>query len=164
MSSRSLALGAMLFTLSGCSASAQFHSKTGRAYRPVTAQAVQCDEPEARLVASAGADVIGTISAKGLHVRASDEDLVEKAAAVAAAKGGTHVVLTDKGVEQFTVHSPAQKTKQCVRDDNEVQCQTTYTPASERTYSKPTASFVVLRLRPEDWPRLPSALRPVATQ
>lgn len=162
--SKSIAIGAFALALAvtGCATSAHFHSKTGRAYVSVAAQAVRCDETEARTVAAAGAEVIGTISAKALAVTANDEDVADKAAVVAAKNGGTHIVLTDKGVEYFTVMTPGQTSTQCVRNGGELQCESTSTEATASTYAKPTAKFVVLRLAPEAWSRLPESLRPIA--
>lgn len=72
----------------------------------------------------------------------------------------TSSTVRQKGVELFTVTNPAQKTTQCVPHGNEVDCVTTYTPQTQTTYTKPTASFVVLRVRPEQWAQLPPSLRP----
>ena len=146
--------------LTGCSASARFHSKTGRNYGPLTTTAVRCEEKEAQLVSQAGGEVIGTISGKGLTVNADQNDIIEKAQAVAAKKGGTHIVLTEKGEQLFTVYTPAQITTDCVRSPGAVECQTVATPATSTTYAHPTASFIVLRLDPARWATLPSQLRP----
>jgi hypothetical protein len=143
-----------------CAATATFHSKNGQTYAPLTERAVRCDEGEARTVVAAGGEVIGTITAKALSVRGDDDDVADKAAAVAAQSGGTHVVLTDKGVEYFTVTNPGVETKDCKKDGQDVDCQTTYTPATETTYEKPTASFLVFRVPLAGWDKLPETLRP----
>jgi hypothetical protein len=49
-----------------------------------------------------------------------------------------------------------------VKREGEVECQTTYTPETTSTYEKPTAKFVVFRVPPPSWARLPESLRPVA--
>jgi hypothetical protein len=144
----------------GCAASATFHSKTGREFPRVTRQAVRCDEDEAKRVAATGGEVIGTIDARAITVQATDEDLADKAATVAGDNGGTHVVLTDKGIEYFTVYNAAQEHTQCAEAQGTVDCQTTYTPASTSTYEKPTAKFVVFRVPPARWGELPDSLRP----
>lgn len=155
------AVAVSLVALTGCSASARFHSKNGRNYGPLTTTAVRCEENEAQLVSQAGGEVIGTISGKGLNVTSDQNDILEKAQVVAAKKGGTHIVLTEKGEQLFTVINPAQTKTDCVRTPGAIECQTVTTPVTTTTYSHPTASFVVLRLAPQRWASLPSPLRPV---
>lgn len=150
----------LVATLSGC-AGARFHSKTGRAFEPVTRTAVRCDEGEARLVAAAGGEVIGTIAGHAISVNQDHEDIADKAQIVAAKKGGTHVVLTEKGVDFFTYTTPAQSTTDCVAYPRAVECQTVSTPATTTTQSRAKATFVVLRLSPEKWAALPETLRPM---
>jgi hypothetical protein len=155
-----IAIAALFVAAAGCAASASFHSKTGRAFPRVTPQAVKCDENEAKRVAAAGGEVIGTIDARALTVQATDEDLIDKAAVVAGNNGGTHLVLTDKGVEYFTVYNAGQERTQCAQGDGTVDCQTTYTPPTTSTYEKPTAKFVVFRVPQARWAELPDSLRP----
>jgi hypothetical protein len=153
-----------LAIVTACAATATFHSKNGRTYDRITERAVRCDENEAKTVVAAGGEAIGTIDARALSVRAGDDDVADKAAVVAAKSGGTHIVLTDKGVEYFTVTNPGVEQRHCVKDGHDVDCETTYTPATETTYAKPTASFLVLRIPLAGWEKLPDALRPSASR
>ncbi len=159
--SRSLSVLALVgLALGGCSTSVRFHSKTGRTYEELTRTAVHCEENEAQIVSAAGAEVIGSISGKGLTTNADHGDILDKAQIVAARRGGTHVVLTEKGEDFFTVTKPAEVTTDCVRVPGAVECQTVATPATSTTYAKAKASFIVLRLAPERWGTLPPQLRP----
>lgn len=150
--------------LAACAASAQFHSKTGRTYATLTERAVRVDEAEAKAVVAAGGEVIGTISARALSVRADDEDLADKAAEVAGDSGGTHVVLTEKGVEYFTAQTPGRSDAQCAGTDTTVDCTSTYTAPGSTTYEKPTAKFIVFRVPGQNWAQLPQSLRPLAAR
>jgi len=156
-----LALVALSVPLSGCVASAKFYSKTGAEYVPLTHRAVRCDEGEVDAVLAAGGLPIGTISARSLAVIATSDDVVEKALRNAARSGGTHAVLTERGMESFTVTNPGRVEKRCVRDGDVVDCQRTFTPPTQTTYEKPTAKLVVFRVPPERWAALPPTLRPV---
>lgn len=156
-----LALGiALSLALSGCSARATFYSKTGAVYSALVPRAVRCDEGEAQAVVDAGGVAIGTIAAKSLRADTNNDDLWMKAMREAGKRGGTHVVLTEKGVDTFTVSSPAQVLKSCTRDRHSYECEKTYIPPSEETYERPTAKFVVFRVPPEAWGKLPDSLRP----
>jgi hypothetical protein len=146
--------------LSACAATAHFHSRTGADYAPVAIRAIACSEDEARAVTAAGGIPIGTVDAKALAVNATEGDLTDKAAKVAADRGGTHVVLTARGIESFTYAQPGQSETVCQRVEGGRDCQTTYTPPSETTVEKPTAAFVVFRVPPEKWTALPESLRP----
>ncbi|APR76511.1 Hypothetical protein A7982_01858 [Minicystis rosea] len=148
--------------LAGCVASAKFYSKTSAEYAPLVYRAVRCDEGEVNAVLAAGAMPIGTISARSLAVIATNDDLFEKALRTAGKSGGTHVVLTERGLESFTVTNPGTVEKRCVRNGDMIDCQRTFTPPTQTTYEKPTAKFVVLRVPPERWAALPPALRPAA--
>jgi hypothetical protein len=151
----------LVLVLGACAATAQFHSKTGREYAAVAQSAVRCDEQEMPAVMNAGGMIIGTIDAHGMTLQATDGDVADKAAKVAAESGGTHVLLTEKGEEIYTQFNPAQTNTQCQSTDGAVNCQETYTPASTSTYTKPTAKFVVVRVPPENWAKLPETLRPI---
>jgi hypothetical protein len=156
------ALALAITALSACAATATFHSRTGAEYAPVAIRAIACSEDEARSVAAAGGIPIGTVDAKALAVNATENDLTDKAAKVAADRGGTHVVLTARGIEWFTVLHPETTDTVCQHTQNGRECETTYTPASESTVEKPTAAYVVFRVPPEKWAALPELLRPVA--
>ncbi len=156
-----LALPLALFLAgSGCATSARFYSKTGRKFTPVVEQAVVCNEQEADVVARGGGEPIGSIAARGLASGVTEEDVVEKAARVAAASGGTHVVLTERGVETFEFVHPETHERECTRSEDRVDCRTIERPATVTTVEHPTAKFVVLRVPPERWGALPEALRP----
>ena len=144
--------------LAGC-VSATFHSKTGRTYPALTARAVIVDPNEVRGVLAAGGEVIGTISTDGTTNK-SHVDLADKAAKLAAERGGTHVVMTDTGTIDTTTTHPATTTEQCSGDGDDYQCTTVATPETTSTMSRPTAEFQVIRVAPEAWNRLPPALRP----
>lgn len=163
MIGRRIALLAIaLFSLFGCAASAHFYSKTGRSFEAVTKRAVRCEENEVAAVTAAGGEPIGTISAAALSVQATDEDVAEKAYKTAAKNGGTHVLLTEKGIDYFTVTTPGQKEKNCTDNGETVDCKTTYTEPTTSVYEKPTAKFVVFRVPAENWAKLPPQLRPGA--
>jgi hypothetical protein len=147
-------------TLLGCAASAHFYSKNGQVYREVTGQAVRCEENEIHAVIAAGGFPIGVIDARGLSTRANEDDLADKAAKIAAKNGGTHILLTERGIDSFTVTNPEQKQRTCTRNDATVDCTTTYTAATTSIFEKPTAKFVVFVIPPERWPSLPPALQP----
>ena len=155
------ALVALALSSAGCTASASFHSKNGAKYPAIAYRAVICDENEAQLVAQAGGVAIGSIDGKGL-ANASDEDVAEKAASVAAKSGGTHIVLTDKGEETYSYYHPAERERQCVWRDGVQDCTSTWTPPTVTTRTEPTAKFVVLRVPFERWGSLPENLRPVS--
>ena len=157
-----LSLAALGAPLSGCAASAKFYSKTGAEYDALVHRAVRCDEGEVNAVLAAGGMPIGTIATRSLTVLATSDDLFEKALRTAARNGGTHVVLTERGIESFTVTNPGRVEKRCVNDGYAIDCQRTYTPPTQTTYEKPTAKFIVLRVSPERWGALPPSLRPAA--
>ncbi len=152
----------LLLALASCAATATFHSRTGAEYPAVALRAIACTEDEARAVATAGGVPIGTIDAKALAVTATQNDLTDKAAKVAAERGGTHLVLTARGIESFTYTQPGQADTVCQHVEGGKDCQTTYTPPTETTVEKPTAEYVVLRIAPEKWSALPESLRPAA--
>lgn len=140
---------------------AQFHSRTGADYAAVAKQAIIVNEQEAQVVAQAGGEVIGSISAEGMVPNATDDDVTEKAAKVAAKKGGTHIVLTDRGEETFTYVNPATRDRQCQWVDGVEDCRTVYQPQTVSTRTEPTARFVVFRVPAQRWAALPQSLRPV---
>ncbi|MDB4957358.1 MAG: hypothetical protein JWO36_4927 [Myxococcales bacterium] len=149
---------ATLAVASGC-VSAQFHSKTGRTFAPITPRAVVVSEHEAGLVRG---EVIGTITAKGPEFN-DQRDLADEAARVAAANGGTHVIVTKEWAERYRYHHPATSSTDCTGYADGVSCQTRYDPAST-TISKPMprAEFLVIRLAAVLWRRLPPELRPAS--
>jgi hypothetical protein len=149
---------AMLGIASGC-VSAQFHSKTGRTYAPITPRAVIVLGNEA---GSVRGEVIGTITAKG-DSNKDQRDLADEAARVAAENGGTHVLVTQEWAERNHYHHPATSSTDCTGDVDAVSCQTTYEPATSTTgRPMPRAEFVVIRVAAELWGRLPPQLRPTA--
>ncbi|MEO7113485.1 MAG: hypothetical protein ABI183_23805, partial [Polyangiaceae bacterium] len=154
-----VALSALL--VMGCAVSAQFHSRTGADYDAVAKQAIIVNEQEADTIAHAGGEVIGSISAQGMVPNATDDDVAEKSATVAAKKGGTHIVLTDRGEETFTQVNPATRNRQCQWVDGVEDCRTTYQPQTVSTSTEPTARYLVFRVPSQRWAALPAALRPV---
>jgi len=158
----SLALVALPLLVGGCAASAHFYSKTGQEYGAIVKRAVICNESEAEAVARFGGEPIGSISAAGLSINATDDDLAEKAAAVAATRGGTHIVLTERGEDTFSTYHPATREKQCVWSNGIQDCTTTVQSERVTTRSQPTAKFVVLRVPFDRWALLPQSLRPAA--
>ena len=147
--------------LPACAASARFYSRTGRELPQTAVRAIRCTNDEVAVVMRAGGEPIGTIAARAISVEATDEDVDEKASIVAARNGGTHYLLTEKAVESFTVSLPGQTQQQCTQQDQRVECTTTYTEPSARSYDQPTGKFVVFRVPLENWLHLPSTLRPV---
>lgn len=150
----------LALVVSGCAATATFHSKTGASYAQLVPRAVRCDDGEARAALAAGGVVIGTVTAKALSVRATPDDVADKASLVAAEHGGTHFVITERGIDTMTVTHPATTDTQCVETDDASSCQTTSTGPTESTYEKPTASVVVIRVEPPAWTALPAQIRP----
>ena len=149
-----------LISSTGCAATAQFHSKTGREFAPVARQAVVCTEQDVAAVVKAGGVVIGSVSAQAFALTATADDVTDKAARIAADSGGTHVLLTEKGVETYVHYRAAEKTTTCEATAHESKCKETYSPPSESTYTKPTERFVVFRVAPERWAMLADGLRP----
>lgn len=152
-----------LLSLTGCGGGVRFRSKTGRKHDRVAEAAVRCEEPEAQLVIQAGGEVIGTITSKSRGM-ATHEDLAETAQKVAAKSGGTHILLTEKGVDAFTTTHVGQTRTECVHVPGAVDCQTVSTPTTTSTHELAKASFVVFRLSPLKWNELPAALRPVSRE
>ncbi|MEO8876407.1 MAG: hypothetical protein ABI461_12530 [Polyangiaceae bacterium] len=150
-----------VLTTSGCAVSAQFHSRTGADYDAVAKQAIIVNEQEADVVGHAGGEVIGSISAQGMVPNATDDDVAEKSATVAAKKGGTHIVLTNRGAETFTQVNPATRERQCQWADGVEDCRTIYQPQTVSTRTEPTARFVVFRVPAARWAALPQSLRPI---
>lgn len=151
-------------TVTGCAASVHFYSKTGQEFPELTSHAVIIENNEVDAVRSAGGFPIGTESGEGLSVNSTQEDVSAKAALVAGRKGGTHILRTEQGIQELTVTNPGQAQKTCTGGDDRIDCTTTYTPPTSSTYDKPTAKFVVFRVAPENWGKLPQTLRPVAQQ
>jgi hypothetical protein len=148
--------------LAACAAGAQFHSRTGADYPRVAVQALPCQEAQIELLTKAGGVPIGTIDAKAWRVDATDDDLDEKAAKEAADHGGTHIVLTTRGLDTMTYTQPGQTTTDCTHDGHEGECQTTTTDPTTSTVTKPTARYVVFRVPADGWAKLPELLRPAA--
>lgn len=141
----------------GC-VSAQFHSKTGQTFPQLTPRAVIVAPGEAPAVHGM---VIGTITARGPDFK-DQRDLADEAARIAAANGGTHVLVTREWAERYHYYHPATSSTDCAGDDERVSCQTTYQPAGTTTSApNPRAEFVVLRVEAASWARLPAELRPV---
>ena len=153
-------LATITITLAGGCVSAQFHSKTGRTFPQITPRAVIVSPREAGAVHGA---VIGTISARGPDFN-DQHDLADTAARVAAANGGTHVLVTREWATRRRYYHPASSSTDCSSDadGDEVSCQTTYEPANTTVSAPdPHAEFVVLRVDPRYWSSLPADLRPV---
>jgi hypothetical protein len=139
--------------LAGC-ASATFHSATGTTLPPIADRALLADAS----IAQHGQQ-IGTVNAAG-NAAAGDSDLDDKAALVAAASGGTHLVPGDKGVVTSTYTTPASESTTCTDNTDSSTCTTTYTPESESTVSTPYASYSVFRVDSAQWNDLAEPLRP----
>jgi hypothetical protein len=151
-------LAVLAIAMTSACVSAQFHSKTGRVFAQLTPRAVIVAPVEASAVRG---DVIGTITARGPDFK-DQRDLADAAARVAAENGGTHVLVTREWAERYRYYHPASSSTDCSGDADSVSCQTTYQPATTTTSApNPRAEFVVVRVAPEYWGRLPSDLRPV---
>jgi hypothetical protein len=146
----------------GCTTSATFYSKTGRSFARATPRAVRCEPGEIKAVGAAGGFIIGTIAAKTLTGSATTDDMANDAAEEAARAGGTHILLTEQAIETFTTLTPAQETVDCSRGPGGEVCHREVRPETTSTYEHPTARFVVIRVPPENWGRLPEQLRPGA--
>jgi hypothetical protein len=141
----------------GC-VSAQFYSKTGRTFPPLTPRAVIITPDEAAMVHG---EVIGTITARGPDFK-NQRDLADEASRVAAGAGGTHVLVTKEWAERYHYYHPATSSTDCASDVEGVSCQTTYNPATTTTSApNPRAEFVVLRVENARWSHLPAQLRPI---
>ena len=80
----------------------------------------------------------------------------------AARSGGTHVVLTSRGVATFEQYNPETRDRRCTTNEYTTDCRTVVNPASVTTTEVPTAKYVVFRAGPELWASLPQNLRPMA--
>ncbi len=148
----------VLWLAAGC-ASAEFHPRTAQHFGAVTPGAIRIYEDDVAALQRAGGRVIGSISARG-NSFANYEMLAEKAAEEAAEQGGTHFILTDRGVDYLYSTNPGHAQTNCTAQYNTAECNTTYTPPTTTAYAKPTSSFVVVRVAPESWGDLPGHLRP----
>lgn len=120
---------------------------------PVTKQALEAHEGDIDHLVAAGAFVVGTIDARGAPL-ASMSSVHGKTSRDAARHGATHVIIAD---EQY-IHvklSPDRATTTCYGNT----CQTEFHEGA--TGNAKRASYVLIRVAPGNWGRLPDALRPV---
>jgi hypothetical protein len=158
--SRNVALTVLAVAAVGCT-TGQFYSRNGAGYPRVAVQAIQIDDGEARAVLDAGGYVIGNVQAKGWTARDTSDDVDLKAAQIAAASGGTHVVVRERSAMVHESTQPGTADTACTREDGVRECQTTYTEPQTTTWTSPLARYDVLRVEPQNWARLPPQLRPV---
>lgn len=154
-----LSLLAILLPGTGCIASAEFTPRSAQRNPPTTERPIRVYEDDLGPLANAGGRVIGSISAKG-NSFASYETLTDRAATETAENGGTHFILTDKGMDYLFVTTEGQSDTKCTGSGDQVRCKSRYTPPETTAYEKPTAGFIAIRVPPENWSQLPPALRP----
>ena len=127
----------------------------------VTECAVEFHEDDLSTLVAVGGSVLGTVSAQGNGY--SNGGMLDASAAREAAQGGgTHIILSTRGEEYFSVTFAGSSHTNCTAYGDNVNCNSTYTPPQTQTYAKPNAEYVVVRVPPENWTELPAALQPVA--
>lgn len=135
---------------------AEFHPRSVVPRAQVTAQAMRIYEDDVQALRVAGAEVVGTVDASGSGSVVGQGQLAEKAADVAAENGGTHFLLTDRGVSHYFVTSSGSAETACSGGT----CSTSFTMPTTRDYPRQTAVYVVFRVNPDAWDKLPYVLRP----
>ncbi|HEY4057495.1 MAG TPA: hypothetical protein VGM39_12845 [Kofleriaceae bacterium] len=150
-----------MVAVTGCVATATYHSKNGHVYPQITPRAVILDDQEAKVVMAAGAQVIGSIEGRGLTVDSSVADVNDKAAQVAAEEGGTHVIVARAEMDTYEQQHPAVYDRECQRTEAGRECTSTFQPASTSTFEKPSGDYIVLRVPPQQWRMLPPELQPM---
>ena len=118
----------------------------------VCVRATRFYDGDAESILAAGGVKIGEIQGRGdLH------DLSNEAALLAAEKGGTHYILTDKQVRNgFIPITPASV--HCVHRNGSSDCD--FQEAAGITTEETEARFIVVRVEPSRWWELSSALLP----
>jgi hypothetical protein len=147
-------LAPLALVLTGC-VSATFQSTNGATFPPIADRALGADAS----IANAGAQRIGSVDTSGQSI-ATQSDLADKAALVAARAGGTHIVTTRSGVTTQEVTTPASSSTTCTDNTDSSTCTTTTTPESTTTVSTPYASYDVYRVERERWSALDPSERP----
>lgn len=148
-----------LALLGGC-VSTSFRSVNGMTPAPIADRAVMADASDL----GENAERIGSISAEAKAVRGVDpaslDELTERAAQIAANKGGTHIVLAGTGTTTTTWVTPETSTYSCERTENGRSCTETYEPEREWSQEAPYASYDVYRVPRERWDELPQSAVP----
>jgi hypothetical protein len=147
----------VLVLTAGC-VSATFHSQTGVTPPAVTDRAIVVAGADAL---GGQAEHLGTVDVAG---PATDRqaDLADKAATLAALRGGTHIVVREAGDATSTWTVPATETRTCTRDGDTQTCETSYQPESTASSSTPYATYDVYRVEPSAWVGLPADEQPEA--
>ncbi len=158
---RGASIVALVIALVGCGASTSVKFKprdASSARAPaVVDRAVVAFRDDAELLASAGAEILGSLEIKGSAT--ADEDDVRSRAIVEAAKvGGTHALIA--------VERTAEEWEQITEDGTR-----SWGGAGTKLHSQPTEGvivnrktsrgmFIVIRVPIERWPELPAPLQP----
>lgn len=129
------------------------HATAQGSVSPVTRQAIEAREGDMDYLAEAGGFVVGTMETRGAPL-ASMSSVHGKTRRDAAKHGATHVILADEQYVQVKLSSD-RATTTCYGNT----CQTEFHEGA--TGNAKRASYVLVRVAPGNWGRLPDALRPV---
>lgn len=157
---RVLAAAAMLGSACGCASVSTQYTPHKAEYRsgaaPSTALAVVAYEGDVEALADAGGEIIGTIDADG-NARADREDIEEAVCERAAALGATHVIFVAAHIETHQAPSTFRATCRAVPGLPQARC-VTRERFGELTET-PHAKYVLLRVPPTSWSKLPPSLQ-----
>lgn len=150
-------VAAVALAATACMVHTEFrpHSATTR-YRPVVETAVLAYDRDIPTLAAAGAEVVGTITARG-NGFSSPSRVRYDAARDAAGYGGTHVVVAAERDDTDVVRVTADRAVTRVSGGTVV---TTYEPGARVPVTRHTVYMVVVRVPPCRWRELPDGLRP----
>ncbi len=124
--------------------------------RPVTDSAVFAYAGDVPLLKKARGVLVGTVIMTG-NAFTSRDDLRERALREAAARGGTHVFIeNESAMTSFAKLTPDR----AVTTVNGNTATTTFRPGASVPVTFHGGRFVVVRISPERWHRLPPQLRP----
>lgn len=155
-----LALSAPLaLAAAGChrATRAEFQPRSAQREEAVAVAAVQVYEDDVAALQAVGAKVLGAIDAASMSPYSGVGALAKRATQVAAESGGTHVLLTEKGLDEHFAQTPGTVHTRFNEDGSRTT--TVNAPQTLRT-TTPKARFLVLRVAPDRWSELPAALRP----
>jgi hypothetical protein len=146
-----------LLLVTACTAET-FHARGGQTLPPVADRALLVAPDEAKAIAG-HATLIGTIDSAGGATQ-GQVDLADRAAVLAANRGGTHLEVAQSGEAESTYTTPASSTTTCTDDTDNSTCTTTDTPEETNTVVTPYATYNVYRVDPGAWAALPGDLQP----
>jgi hypothetical protein len=125
-------------------------------------RAAQFYENDFRYILESEGRPIGYIEARG-DGSTTFSDVDDAALKEAAARGGTHVVRTNKDLESVYFQiARAKSDTNCTTAETRTDCATTFTDATfAKIAALPRARYSIWRVPCQNWPRLPEQLRPV---